>query len=147
MATGETSTPQPLASIGGVTFGIDLEAVRSVTPGCELAAHLNNAGSSLPPNVVVDTVIDYLRAEALTGGYEIAADRADELNSVYDNAVELFGGAPENWAFVESATRAWNAAFSALRFRAGDRVLTTRAEYPSNMAGLLRARRSRVSRW
>ena len=52
----------------------------------------------------------------------------------------MVGGEPRNWAFVESATRAWNAAFSALRFEPGDRVITTRAEYPSNMAGLLRAR-------
>lgn len=119
---------------------IDIESVRAATPGCATVAHLNNAGSSLPPAVVVDTVVDYLRAEALTGGYEIAADRLEELESVYDRAANLFGGNRENWAFVESATRAWNAAFSALRFDRGDKILTTKAEYPSNMAGLLRAR-------
>jgi selenocysteine lyase/cysteine desulfurase len=101
--------------------------------------HLNNAGSSLPPAIVLDTVIEYLQSEARVGGYEIAADRAEALESVYRNASELLGGEPDNWAFVESATRAWNAAFSSLRFRPGDRVLTTKAEYPSNMGGLLRA--------
>jgi cysteine desulfurase/selenocysteine lyase len=120
-------------------MSIDVGAVRAETPGCASTIHLNNAGSSLPPSVVLTTVIDYLEAEARVGGYELAADRSVELAAVYDHATDLIGGAPENWAFVESATRAWNAAFSALRFEPGDRILTTRAEYPSNMGGLLRA--------
>ena len=118
---------------------IDVDAVRSQTPGCAVVNHLNNAGSSLPPAIVVDQVVDYLHREALIGGYEIADERRDDRESVYTAAVALFGGRPENWAFVESATRAWNAAFTSLRFDAGDRILTSRAEYPSNMGGLLRA--------
>lgn len=119
---------------------LDIDAIRAQTPGCASVNHLNNAGASLPPSVVVDTVVEYLQAEARIGGYEIVEDRADALESVYAHAGALLGGDPENWAFVESATRAWNAGFSALRFAPGDRVLTTQAEYPSNMAGLLRAR-------
>jgi len=118
---------------------IDIEKVRSETPGVGRVTHLNNAGASLPPAVVVDAVVDYLRAEAMTGGYELAAERAADLSDVYDAASAFLGGSPANWAFVESATRAWNAAFSALRFEPGDRVITTTAEYPSNMGGLLRA--------
>ncbi|MBT8242042.1 MAG: aminotransferase class V-fold PLP-dependent enzyme [Acidimicrobiia bacterium] len=121
-------------------MSIDINTIRAETPGCSSVTHLNNAGSSLPPAVVLDAVVDYLETEARIGGYEIAADRAGELDSVYTNAAALLGGQPENWAFVESATRAWNAAFSSLRFRPGDRVVTTKAEYPSNMGGLLRAR-------
>ena len=119
---------------------IDIDKIRADTPGVQHVAHLNNAGSALPPAVVTNALIDYLEAESIGGGYEVAAARADELASVYDAASTLLGGEPENWAFVESATRAWNAAFSALRFAPGDKVITTRAEYPSNMAGLLRAR-------
>ena len=119
---------------------INLDKIRADTPGVQSVAHMNNAGCALPPAVVTNALIEYLEAESLGGGYEVAAARADELASVYDAANALLGGAPENWAFVESATRAWNAAFSALRFSPGDRVITTRAEYPSNMAGLLRAR-------
>ncbi len=118
---------------------IDVDAVRAATPGCHEVIHFNNAGASLVPTPVLDAVVEYLQAEARIGGYEVAHDRKSDLDGVYRAACALFGGAPENWAFVESATRAWNAAFSSLRFRSGDRVLTTRAEYPSNMAGLLRA--------
>lgn len=126
-------------SVYGAGMTIDLDAVRADTPGCASVNHLNNAGSSLPPQQVVDTVVDYLETEARTGGYEIADEREAELDAVYTAAAALIGGRPQNWAFVESATRAWNAAFTALRFEPGDRILTTKAEYPSNMAGLLRA--------
>ena len=119
---------------------IDIDQVRAETPGCSSVVHFNNAGSSLPPQAVLDTVVEYLTTEATIGGYEIVADRDEALSSVYEQASALIGGEPRNWAFVESATRAWNAAFSALRFTPGDRVLTTKAEYPSNMAGLLRAK-------
>ena len=119
---------------------INLQKIRADTPGVQSVVHLNSAGSALPPAGVTHALIDYLEAESLSGGYELAADRADELASVYDAASALLGGETENWAFVESATRAWNAAFSALRFSPGDVVITTKAEYPSNMAGLLRAR-------
>ncbi len=118
---------------------IDVDTARGDTPGCAFVNHLNNAGASLQPSIVVDSVVDYLQAEALQGGYETATERADQLDTVYDRADAFLGGGPENWAFVESATRAWNAAFSSLRFERGDRVLTTRAEYLSNMGGLLRA--------
>ena len=116
-----------------------IDQVRAETPGCASLLHLNNAGAALAPQVVLDAVTEYLHAEARTGAYRLADERAEALESVYHHASALFGGKPENWAFVESATRAWNAAFSALRFEPGDRVLTTTAEYPSNMAGLLRA--------
>lgn len=121
-------------------MSIDVDAVRRETPGCAFVNHLNNAGAGLQPSVVVETVADYLQAEALGGGYETATERVGELESVYTRASALLGGKPENWAFVESATRGWNAGFSALRFKPGDRILTTQAEYSSNMGGLLRAR-------
>ena len=119
---------------------IDLERIRTETAGVESVIHLNNAGSALPPDPVVDAVIDYLRDEARFGGYEVVEKHKDRLSDVYQAASDLIGGAPENWAFVESATRAWNAAFTSLKFSPGDRIITTTSEYPSNMGGLLRVK-------
>jgi len=48
----------------------ELEQFRKETKGTGKKIHFNNAGASLPPDVVVDTVVDYLREEALSGGYE-----------------------------------------------------------------------------
>lgn len=118
---------------------IDIHAVRADTPGCAEVSHFNNAGAALPPKVVHDAVVDYLAIETRRGGYETVASEAAQLDRYYSAGAELFGCRPDELAFVESATRAWSAAFTSLRFKAGDRILTGRAEYVSNALALLRA--------
>ena len=51
----------------------ELQQLRDETKGASQLIHFNNAGASLPPDVVVDTVINYLREEAIAGGYETEA--------------------------------------------------------------------------
>ncbi len=62
---------------------------------------------------------------------------------MYGSVASLIGAAPQEIALVESATRAWDMAFYALSvsFRPGDRILTSRAEYASNVIGLLQVAR------
>ena len=42
---------------------IDVAKARRDTPGCEAVVHLNNAGASLMPDVVLRTVIEHLELE------------------------------------------------------------------------------------
>ena len=117
-----------------------VEAVRADTPGVEGVVHFNNAGSALPPKVVVDTVVDHLRREAEIGGYEAAAEAADREEAVYASIAALIGATPAQIATIENATRAWDMAVYGYPFQAGDRVLTARAEYASNVIALLQLR-------
>ncbi len=122
---------------------IDVERARSLTPGCQQVVHLNNAGASLMPTPVLDTVVGHLRREATIGGYEAAGEANERLEAVYASVAALLGAQPDEIALVENATRAWDMAFYALSFQPGDRILTGRAEYASNVIALLQtARRS-----
>ena len=116
---------------------IDIQAVRRDTPGCDERIHLNNAGASLMPRPVTDTVIAHLELESRIGGYEAAEAVADRVDAVYASAATLIGGAPDEIALFENATRAWHAVFYGLGLSEGDRLITGRAEYCSNYMAYL----------
>jgi len=118
-----------------------LEAVRAATPGVDNVIHVNNAGAALPPSVVTDTVVDYLRREEAIGGYETADERHDQLEAVYDSLGALVGAPRQHMAVIENATRAWDMAIYGYPFERGDRVVTCRAEYSSNVLAFLQLER------
>ncbi|MGK3968379.1 aminotransferase class V-fold PLP-dependent enzyme [Sorangium sp. So ce118] len=120
---------------------MDIAALRRDTPACASFVHFNNAGASLPPAVVVDTVVEHLRREAEIGGYEAQAEAAARLEAVYGSVARLIGAQPGEIALVENATRAWDMAFYSLRFGPGDRILTAQAEYASNYIAFLQVAR------
>jgi cysteine desulfurase/selenocysteine lyase len=116
---------------------LDLAALRADTPGVAHRIHLNNAGSGLMPRSVLDAVTGYLTRESEIGGYEAAAEAAEALDGVYDSVARLVGASRDEIAITQNATVAWQAAFYALSFAPGDRILTARAEYAANYVALL----------
>ena len=114
-----------------------IERVRADTPAVRDVVHFNNAGSALPPTIVVDTVVDYLRREAEIGGYEAAAEAAENLTATYSSLAALIGGRADQIAVIENATRAWDMAVYGFPFKQGDRVITARSEYGSNLLAFL----------
>ncbi|WP_426440674.1 aminotransferase class V-fold PLP-dependent enzyme [Bradyrhizobium genosp. P] len=116
---------------------IDLTAVRNDTPGVAHRIHFNNAGAALVPRPVLDAMVDYLHREAAIGGYEAADEGAPRLEKVYDGVARLIGAARDEIALTENATVAWQMAFYAQDFTAGDRILTARTEYAANYVAFL----------
>ncbi|MBL8689182.1 MAG: aminotransferase class V-fold PLP-dependent enzyme [Rhodospirillaceae bacterium] len=118
---------------------VDLARVRADTPGTANVIHLNNAGAALMPAPVVRATVDYLEREAAIGGYEAHAEADAAIEATYGKAAKLIGAAPDEIAFIENATRAWDMAFYGLgaSFAPGDRILTGAHEYVSNYQAYL----------
>jgi selenocysteine lyase/cysteine desulfurase len=112
---------------------MDIDALRAQTPGCARRIHLNNAGAALLAQPTLDAMTGHLRLEAEIGGYEAADQAREAIEAVYAAIAELVGGRSEEVALFDNATHAWNAAFYSVPLGRGDRILTGRAEYGSNV--------------
>ncbi len=124
---------------------LDVAALRGGTLGVADLIHFNNAGASLPPDHVHEAVVSHLEAERRIGGYEAKAAAEDALEGFYGSTARLLNAGADEIAFVENATRAFDMAFYAIPFQAGDRILTAEAEYTSNaLAYVQMARRTGV---
>lgn len=123
----------------------DVERARADTPGCDLGVHLNNAGASLPPRPVTESVIDYLRREELRGGYETFEAMEPLVGRYREAMATLIGADAREIAVTQNDTQAWASAFWGLvhtgAIAAGSTVVVDRATYASHYVGLLQARK------
>ncbi|MFE4544964.1 aminotransferase class V-fold PLP-dependent enzyme [Arthrobacter sp. NPDC056727] len=115
---------------------IDVDEVRTQTRGVLNVVHFNNAGSSLMPRPVVDTVVGHLRREEEIGGYEAAEEASGRLENVYSSVARLIGARPDEVALAENGSRAWAAAVYSLPFIPRGRLLIGRTEYAGNVLAL-----------
>lgn len=120
----------------------EIQQFRAGTSGAATKIHFNNAGASLPANVVLETVISYLNEEALCGGYETEAKYKAQLDDTYTLVARLTNAEKDEIALVENASTAWILAFNGIDFKPGDVVLTTEMEYVTNLIGLLNAKKT-----
>ncbi len=120
-------------------MAIDVAKVRSDTPAAQELAFLDNAGAALSPTIVTSTVIEYLEREQQIGGYAAMEEAEDRILAVNASAARLVGVDADQVALQTSATSAWMRAFTSVPLVAGDRILTTRAEYASNVLPMIQA--------
>jgi selenocysteine lyase/cysteine desulfurase len=119
----------------------EIQQIRTETKGTAQRIHFNNAGASLPPNVVVETVVNYLHEEAIYGGYETEYKYRDELNNTYELIAKLINADADEIALVENASTAWGIAFNGIDFKPGDEIITCEMEYVTNIIGFLNAQK------
>jgi selenocysteine lyase/cysteine desulfurase len=112
---------------------MDVEQLRAETPGTAHVNHLNNAGAALMSGRTLAAMTGYLDLEASIGGYEAAARSAGTIEAAYGGMARLLTADRDEIALFDNSTHAWSAAFYAIPFRPGDRILTSRAEYGSNV--------------
>jgi len=112
---------------------MDINKLRADIRGLEDGKiFLNNAGSSLMPKIVVDSMTEYSHQEELYGGYEAAHINAHMLEQFYDETAKLINCKSSNIAFATSATDAYAKALSSIIFKEGDCIITTADDYISN---------------
>lgn len=120
----------------------ELSRLRLETAGTVNIVHFNNAGASLPPDVVVDTVVDYLKEEAMGGGYETEYKYRKQLADTYTLVARLINADADEIAILENASTAWCIAFNGIGLKAGDEVITCEMEYVTNIIGFLNAEKN-----
>ena len=115
--------------------------IRANTAGCQKQIHFNNAGAALPPDAVHNAVIEHLELEKNVGGYSAQLLAQDKLDEFYNAFAKLLNCNPQEIAYAENATRAWDMAFYSIPFKAGDRILTAQSEYASNYLAYLQIKK------
>jgi cysteine desulfurase/selenocysteine lyase len=120
----------------------EVQQYRAATRGTASLIHFNNAGASLPPDVVLNTMIDYLKEEAACGGYETEAKYHADLQNTYDLIARLINADRDEVSIVESASVGWGLAFNGIDFKPGDEIITSEMEYVTNLMGFLNARKN-----
>lgn len=116
--------------------------LRTETKGTKQKIHFNNAGASLPPDVVVEAVINYLTEEAANGGYETEAKYKEQVENIYPLVAKLINADKDEIALVENASVAWGLAFNGIDFKQGDEIIISEMEYVTNLIGFLNAKKN-----
>jgi len=118
-----------------------LDRIRSDTAGLAHSIFMNSAGASLRPQIVTETIKEFLDLEDRVGGHGAAEIKAEKLLQVYSSIASMIGAKGDEIALMESQTIAWHAIVSAMEFKDGDEVIVTPAEYISGLMALMELRR------
>lgn len=126
-----------MTTIGERFSDQDLTKARQDTPGVDGRIHLDNCGSALMAQPVIDEIKAAFEREIAVGGYVAQEQQADKLSESYVLLARLLGGSADDYAFVGSAVDGWTKAFYSLPLQPGDNIVTAYNEYCSNYVAYL----------
>lgn len=117
---------------------LDLEFMRRAFPALDGTwTHLDNAGGTLLPHVVIDRITAAMqRATIARGGPHARSYEATELNTqAHDAAAEWIGANRDEIVLSSSSTRALDLLARSLRprWREGDEVIVTALDHAANI--------------
>ena len=121
-------------------------AWRSDTPGCDVRAHLNNAGAALVPRPVIEAVTHHLELEQTLGGYEAAEARREGVDEAARLVARLLGAPPGTIAMSQNSTTAFAQALEAFDFRPATGSSPAAPTMPRTRSCICRWRGDAVSR-
>ncbi len=116
---------------------MDIQKLRSDTPGIGHITHFNNAGAALPTQASLDKIFDYLKNEAVIGGYRIKEEYNKEVNAFYQRAAQLVNASAEEIAITGSASESFNNILYSIPFQKGDIIITSEIEYGNSFVNFI----------
>ncbi|MET3036436.1 aminotransferase class V-fold PLP-dependent enzyme [Chryseobacterium sp. NRRL B-14859] len=116
---------------------MNIYLIRQDTAGCSDKIFFNNAGSSLMPKIVVDTIVGYLLEEQQSSGYITADRNSESIHQFYEVAARFINAHPRNMAFTTGSTDGYAKALSSISFKEGDCIITTNDDYVSNQMAFI----------
>ncbi len=121
---------------------MDVERIRADFPILGDIIYMDNAATSLTPEPVLEAALEYYRgykANVGRGVHRLAGIASQKYNDAHRKVGE-FICAEEGLIFTKNTTEAINMVASGLKWKRGDRVVTTLVEHHSNFLPWLRLR-------
>ncbi len=126
---------------------MDSASIRSDFPILEDLIYLDSASTSLTPEPVLQSVLDYYRsyrANVGRGVYRLAQLADHRYRDAHRKVASFVGGEEGTLVFTRNATESINIVAQGLKWKKGDRVVTTLLEHHSNLLPWMRLKKEGV---
>ncbi|WJF89665.1 aminotransferase class V-fold PLP-dependent enzyme [Paraburkholderia bonniea] len=114
---------------------MDIQAIRQATPLTATTVYMDTAAASLPPDVVLDEVCEYLRDTGRIGIYlpSFRKQTYARVEAVRAQLAAFLGAQTSEVAFTKNATESISLVARGLTWQAGDEILVADTEMLSNL--------------
>ncbi len=126
---------------------MNFDKIRSDFPILKDVIYMDSASTSLTPEPVLETMLKYYReynANVGRGVHRLSQMAQQRYNDAHKKVASFIGAKEGDLIFTRNTTESINMVARGLRWRRGDKVVTTLAEHHSNLLPWLRLRKDGV---